>query len=78
VHAGSVDGPAICRMFNEILSGTKSLPCYLSSDHDPWFEFRQWHANLRSLEVTETKTVPYASLSHPFVERLIGTVRREL
>jgi len=29
------------------------------------------------LEVTEIKTVPYAPLSHPFVERLIGTVRRE-
>jgi len=27
--------------------------------------------------VTEIKTVPYVPLSHPFVERLIGTVRRE-
>jgi hypothetical protein len=27
--------------------------------------------------VTEIKTVPYVSLSHPSVERLIGTVRRE-
>lgn len=25
----------------------------------------------------EVKTVPYVPLSHPFVERLIGTVRRE-
>ena len=29
------------------------------------------------LAVTEIKTVPYVPLSHPFVERLIGTVRRE-
>jgi hypothetical protein len=29
------------------------------------------------LEVTEIKTVPYVPLSHPFVERLIGTLRRE-
>jgi putative transposase len=29
------------------------------------------------LEVTEIKTVPYVPISHPFVERLIGTVRRE-
>jgi CheY-like chemotaxis protein len=29
------------------------------------------------LEVTKIKTVPYAPLSHPFVERLIGTVRRK-
>ena len=34
-------------------------------------------ANLRILEVTEIKTVPYVPLSHPFVERLIGTLRRE-
>jgi integrase-like protein len=27
--------------------------------------------------VIEVKTVPYVPLSHPFVERLIGTVRRE-
>jgi putative transposase len=32
---------------------------------------------LRILEVTEIKTVPYIPLSHPFVERLIGTIRRE-
>ena len=30
-----------------------------------------------SSEVEEIKTVPYVPLSHPFVERLIGTVRRE-
>ena len=34
-------------------------------------------ANLRVLEVKEIKTVPYVPISHPFVERLIGTVRRE-
>jgi transposase InsO family protein len=27
--------------------------------------------------VQEVKTVPYVPLSHPFVERLIGTIRRE-
>ena len=25
----------------------------------------------------EIKTVPYVPISHPFVERLIGTIRRE-
>jgi hypothetical protein len=29
------------------------------------------------LGMMEIKTVPYVPLSHPFVERLIGTVRRE-
>ena len=44
---------------------------------DPLYRFHQWQANLRVLEVTEIKTVPYVPLSHPFVERLIGTLRRE-
>jgi transposase InsO family protein len=78
VHAGNVDGPAVCRMFNEIIAGQDVLPSHLSSDHDPLFEFRQWSANLRILDVNELKTVPYVPLSHPFVEWLIGTIRREL
>ena len=49
----------------------------LSSDHDPLYRFHQWRANLRVLQVTEVKSVPYVPLSHPFVERLIGTLRRE-
>ena len=32
---------------------------------------------LRILDVEEIKTVPNAPLSHPFVERLSGTIRRE-
>lgn len=34
-------------------------------------------ANLRILEVAEVKSVPYVPLSHPFIERVIGTIRRE-
>ena len=33
--------------------------------------------NLRILEIDEIKTVPHVPRSHPFVERLIGTTRRE-
>jgi len=76
IHAGAVDGPSLCRMFNRAIRGAGS-PKYLSSDHDPLFKFHQWRANLRILEVTEVKTVPYLPISHPFVERLIGTIRRE-
>jgi transposase InsO family protein len=76
VHAGEVDGIAVCRMFNHIIAG-KGTPKRLSSDHDPLFEYHRWKANLRILGVEEIKAVPYAPLSHPFVERLIGTVRRE-
>ena len=76
VQAGIVDGQALCRMFNHAM-GRQPSPTSLSSDHDPLYRFHQWHANLRVLQVKEVKTVPYVPLSHPFVERLIGTVRRE-
>jgi hypothetical protein len=51
--------------------------CPRSTDNDPLYRFHQWLANLRVLEVTEIRTVPYVPLSHPFVERLIRTLRRE-
>ena len=76
VHRGIVDGPALCRMFRQAIRG-QSLPKYLSTDNDPLYRFHQWQANLRVLEVAEIKTVPYVPLSHPFIERLIGTLRRE-
>ena len=76
VHVGDVDGAALCRMFNTAIS-SRGAPKYLSSDNDPLFLYHQWHANLRILCVDEIKTVPYEPLSHPFVERLIGTIRRE-
>jgi putative transposase len=61
VHGGIVDGVALCRMFNRAIRG-QSLPKYLSSDHDPLYQFHQWQANLRVLEVREIKTVPYVPL----------------
>ena len=76
VQSGIVDGVSLCRMFQRAIRG-HGLPKYLRSDHDPLYRFHQWQANLRVLEVTEIKTVPYVPLSHPFVERLIGTIRRE-
>ena len=78
VQSSVVDGAALCRMFNQVIAGTPTLPQHLSSDHDPLFTFHRWQANLRILDVSEIKTVPHVPLSHPFVERLIGTVRREL
>ena len=76
-HAGTVDGVALCRMFNRVIRWQPRMPKYLSSDNDPLYRFGQWQANLRILEVSEIKTAPYVPLSHPFVERLIGTIRRE-
>ena len=40
VHVGDVDGVALCRMFNRAVSGNGE-PRYLSSDHDPLFEYQQ-------------------------------------
>jgi putative transposase len=76
VHRGVVDGVALCQMFNRAM-GRQPAPTYLSSDHDPLYRFHQWQANLRILDVEAIKTVPHVPLSHPFVERLIGTIRRE-
>jgi transposase InsO family protein len=76
VHAGDVDGVVLCRMFNSAIS-TWGVSKYLSSGNDPLFQYHQWQANLRILSVDEIKTVPYTPISHPFIERLIGTIRRE-
>src|SRR5438309_3359991 len=35
VHAGAVDGVALCRMFNHAIRWQRRMPKYLSSDHDP-------------------------------------------
>jgi len=76
VHAGPVDGPTACHMFNHAISGLDT-PKYLSSDHDPLFRFHRWRANLRIIGIEEIKTVPYAPMSHPHIERVIGTIRQE-
>jgi transposase InsO family protein len=76
VERAPIDGVSVCRMFNRAIAGER-LPKHLSTDHDPLFRFHRWLANCRALEIEEIKSVPYAPVSHPFVERLIGTIRRE-
>jgi putative transposase len=76
VHCGAVTVADVCHMFNAAIHG-QGVPRHLSTDHDPLFEAHRWRANLRILEIDEIKTVPHVPLSHPFVERLIGTMRRE-
>ena len=63
-------------MFNEATAGS-GPPQRLSFDHDPLLEFLQWKANLSILGIDPVTTVPHVPVSHPFVERLIGTIRRE-
>ena len=76
IQTGAVDGIALCRMFNHAIV-RQGVPRHLSSDNDPLFDFHRWKANLRVLDVDELKTVPYTPTSHPFAERLMGTIRRE-
>ena len=73
VHAGTLNAVALCRIFNRAIRGQLWMPKYVSSDNDPLYRFHQWQANLRILEATEIKSIPYVPLSHQFVERLIGT-----
>ncbi|HVC01806.1 MAG TPA: integrase core domain-containing protein [Steroidobacteraceae bacterium] len=71
-----IDGPSVCRTFTQAIAGYAPL-ARISTDHDPLFRFHRCLANLRVLEVEEIKSVPDAPMSHPFVEQLIETVRRE-
>ena len=61
VNKGAVNGPTICRMFNQIIA-KKNIPHYISSDHDPLFQFHRWKANLRILEIEEVKSIPFTPI----------------
>ena len=63
-------------MFNQAISGADP-PDSLSTDNDPLFTSHRWQPNLRILDMNEIKSIPYAPMSHPFIERVIGTIRRE-
>src|SRR5262249_50719319 len=76
VHGGALTGADVCRIFNAAIRA-QGAPRHLSTDHDPLFEAHRWTANLRILEIDEIKTLPSVPRSHPVVERLIGTIRRE-
>lgn len=76
VSPAYINGMDVCRMFNEATT-KQSLPTYLSSDNDPLFRYHRWLATLGVLDIEEIKSVPYTPVSHPFVERMIRTVRQE-
>src|SRR5262249_6282432 len=76
-HVGDLNGIAICCMFNRIIS-KQSLPNYLSADNDPLYQYHRWKTNLRILNIKEIKSLPFIPMSHPFVERLIRSIRNEL
>jgi putative transposase len=66
VQSRVVDGPALCRMFNQVIAGASALPQQLSSDHYPLFEFHRWKANPRILDVSsDAKLMSRAHQSIP-------------
>jgi transposase InsO family protein len=74
VHAGDVDGQALCQMFNHATAGTE-WPKRISTDNDPLYRYHQWKANLRILDIEEIESLPHVPMSQPFLERLIGSIR---
>jgi transposase InsO family protein len=77
VHMGDVYSLSLCHMFNRVIL-RRLLLRYLSTENDPLFRFHRWQGNLRVLDIEPVKPVPYSPVSHPFVERLVGTQRWEL
>ena len=45
VHAGTVDGGALCQMFNRAIRGQRGMPKYLSSDNDRTHAYLTGRAN---------------------------------
>ena len=76
VHRGDVGGEALCSMFREIVSNIPT-PKYLSLDNDPLYRFDRWAPELEAMMINPIYSIPLTPISHPFVERLIGSVRRE-
>jgi hypothetical protein len=64
IHAGNVDGVALCRMFNTAIS-SQCAPEYLSSDNDPLFLHHQWQANLRILGTDLIAAIYFSCLLPP-------------
>ena len=56
----------------------REKPVLRGLDGEPWSKFgRSQSKSLSSKPDPITKSIPYAPLSHLFIERLIGTLRRE-
>ena len=71
VQAIAVDGPALCRIIDQAQAGNKT-PKRLSFDHDPLFDFLQWRANLRVLEMDGVRSVPPMPVSPPFADDILA------
>ena len=78
VFAGNtVSGQNLCYMFNSILAKSRVVPKRISRDRDPLYKFEQWVRNMGILGIDQVYGPPYCPTANPFVERVIGTTRRE-
>ena len=76
VKKSNLTQSSACEIFNKIIPG-RSLPQKLSTDNDKAFEYTRWDANLRILGIESIKSPTDTPTGHPFIERVIGTTRRE-
>jgi putative transposase len=76
VHRGAVTGADLCRMFNApfMLWSHRDISVRITIPCSRRIVGRRTCGFWRS---TKSRTVPHVPLSHPFVECLIGTMRRE-
>jgi transposase InsO family protein len=70
---GCSTAPFVGNARRRTTSALITIHCIVSTNGKPICGY----CNLRILKVIEIKSIPYVPLSHPFVERLIGTLRRE-
>jgi putative transposase len=75
VHKGSVLAEDACSMLYAILP--EATPKHLSTDNDPLFRSLLWKINIEEWGIDEVKSVPHQPWTHPFIERLIKSVRNE-
>jgi transposase InsO family protein len=74
VQAIAVDGPGLCRMFNQAISG-HGLPTRISTDHDPLFQFHRWQANLRITMLTVVSIQAGKLLTPTIIRDMFEAVR---
>jgi len=71
------DGPSIVKMFIQATKGFSRDDRRVSRDNHLLFKSNRWQSAMDIYDITEIPSVPFTPESHPFIERVIGTIRRE-
>ncbi|MFK7824035.1 MAG: integrase core domain-containing protein, partial [Oligoflexales bacterium] len=75
--SGSIQGAKVCSIFNSLVSEIGRQPKYLSTDNDPVFNYHLWQIYIEMMNIEQVKSIPGVPTSHPYIERCIGSTRRE-